>query len=57
MRRLVLVLVLSLAAPDVHLTAAQISKPVAHDSNVNTTGNKFLQRQASADEHILTREQ
>ena len=34
------------------LATAQLSKEVAHDSNLNTTGNKFLQRQATADEHI-----
>jgi hypothetical protein len=34
------------------LATAQLSKAVAHDSNLNTTGNKFLQRQATADEHI-----
>lgn len=33
---------------------AQLSKPVADDSNVNTTGNKFLSRSATADARIGT---
>ena len=39
------------------LATAQLSKAAAHDSNLDTTGNKFLQRQASADEHIATGQQ
>ena len=34
------------------LAQAQLSKPVAHDSNVNTSGNKFLAREATRDERI-----
>ena len=45
-----LALLALLAAP----VAAQISNPVAHDSNMNTTGNKFLKREASADVRIGT---
>ena len=49
MRGLVLLLLLLPA-----LAAAQLSKPVAHDSNLNVTGNKFLQREADADDRIAT---
>lgn len=32
---------------------AQLSKPVAHDSNMgDTSGNKYLQRDATADLHV-----
>ena len=31
--------------------AGQLSKPHAHDSQADTAGNKFLQRQATDDKH------
>jgi hypothetical protein len=34
--------------------AAQLSQAVAHDSNVDTSGNKFLARDATADVRIDT---
>ena len=42
-----------------HLVVAsgQLSKPVAHDSNVNTTGNKYLAREATIDVRIATGQQ
>ena len=36
---------------------AQLSKPVAHDSNVNVTGNKYLARDADIDVRIATGQQ
>ena len=41
--------VLSVLLAHVLLAGAQLSKPVAHDSNMDTTGNKYLQRAALDD--------
>lgn len=46
-----LLLLALLLAPDCRVLA-QLSKPVAHDSNMDTSGNKFLQREATADARI-----
>ena len=55
MRVIILIALLALLAPDGAL--AQLSKPVAHDSNMNTTGNKFLEREAHQDVRIDTGQQ
>ena len=36
------------------LVGAQLGRPVAHDDNVDTSANKFLQRQANRDVLIDT---